>query len=76
MDWTTALEALGGGAPAIMVIGLAWACWRLWNRNEELIALLMDRKDDEIRASERREIAVQTSIEAVTVFIKDYARSK
>ena len=76
MDWTTALETLGGGASAILTLGAIYLFWVERSQKETYLKILMDRKDEDIRSSERREIAIQASLEAVTEIIKDYARSK
>ena len=76
MDWALALETLGGGPGAAMVLGLGWLFSNERGRNEKLTAMLMDRKEDEIKTGERREIATQQALEAVTDLIKEYARSK
>jgi hypothetical protein len=76
MAWNEILNALGGGPGAVMLVGLAWFSWRQMGKIDTLTDMLMQRKDDEIRASERREIAIQQSLEAVTEIVKEYARSK
>ena len=76
MEWATALEALGGGASAILTLGAIYLFWVERAQKEAYLKILMDRKDEEIRSSERREIAIQVSLEAVTEIVKDYARSK
>lgn len=70
MDWNTILEALGGGPGAIMLVGLAWFSWTQMKKADALTALLMERKDDQIRESERREIATRQGLEAVLRYVE------
>jgi hypothetical protein len=65
MDWASALEALGGGTSAIIIVALVWDRMRLSTKNDTLSELLMQRKDDELRASVEREIAVRHSLEQI-----------
>lgn len=76
MDWSELFTALGGGPLAVALLGIGWLIRHLMQKNDTLTALLMDRKDDEIRAAERREIAIHQSLSAVTDIVKEYARSK
>lgn len=76
MAWNEILDALGGGPGAMMIVGLVWFSWVQMKKNDVLTNLLMERKDDDIRASERRQIAMEQSLEAVTEIVKEYARSK
>ncbi len=36
MDWPQAIEALGGGVPAVVIVALAWAWFWERRRNAEL----------------------------------------
>lgn len=36
MDWTAIIAEIGGGLPAVVIVGLAFACWALWRRVNEL----------------------------------------
>jgi|DEB0MinimDraft_12_1074336.scaffolds.fasta_scaffold06082_9 hypothetical protein len=76
MEWAAALEALGGGASAILTLGAIYLFWIERGAKETYLQMLMDRKDEDIRSSQRREIAIQVSLEAVTEIVKEYARSK
>lgn len=67
-------DALGGGPGALMILALLWFCLRLLKRNDDLTALLMDRKDDDLRASVEREISTRNALERVASAIAGAAR--
>lgn len=69
MEFSKVLEALGGGPGAVMICGLGWFVLRLLKRNDDLTALLMARKDDELRAAIEREITVQNILKSISAAI-------
>ena len=62
MEWTTALEALGGGASALLTLGAVYLYWRADQRAEKYAGILMSRRDDELKAAVQREEAVRSTL--------------
>ena len=46
MEWATALDALGGGASAILTLGAIYLFWIERGAKETYLQMLMDRKDE------------------------------
>lgn len=49
----------------MMIVASSWFAYNQMKKADALTSILMERKDEDIRASERREIAVQQSLQAV-----------
>lgn len=65
LDAKEIFDALGGGPGALIIIALLWFCVRLLKKVDDLTALLMDRKDDDLRASVEREVATRNALEKI-----------
>ena len=53
------------GLPGAAIFALGWFCVRLMAENKALYDVLIDRKEDDLRASIRREEDVQALLRAI-----------
>lgn len=75
MDIAVLFEALGGGPGAVAIVVLGWFGKYQMSKVDALSEMLMDRKDDEIRAATQREIATHQALEVVTDLVNDLRRN-
>lgn len=70
MDWTTLIAEIGGGLPAVIIIGLAWALWHARKRENELVDRLIETSSEAVKEGIKREVEITNNLNRIIELLK------
>lgn len=69
MDFNSIISEIGGGLPAVIIVGLAWAYWNERRRSDDLVERLIEQSQTHIADAAKREADTLSSLEKIVNLI-------